>query len=101
MNTTTLKVIVIDDDPKFHETYAYYFSTYLEYRLAGIYRSVENALEDYELVKPDIILSEVNFRGLSGIDGLVEIRKKNAQAKVIMVSSNNEFEGIKKAFTYP
>ncbi|WP_445382036.1 response regulator transcription factor [Robiginitalea sp. IMCC43444] len=100
MNTTTLKVIVIDDDPKFHETYAYYFSTYLEYRLAGIYRSVEDALEDYELVKPDIILSEVNFRGLSGIDGLVEIRKKNAQAKVIMVSSNNEFEGIKKAFKY-
>ena len=62
MHTTTpLKTIVIDPDPRFHESFAYYFSTYPEYGLCGIYRSVEEALEDYPSKKPDFVLSEVHL----------------------------------------
>lgn len=100
MNTTTLKVIVIDDDPKFHETYASYFSTYREYHLAGIYRTVEDALEDYEHVRPDIVLSEVSFSGISGIDGLLEFQKVENSAMVIMVTYEDDFNGITSAFKF-
>jgi DNA-binding NarL/FixJ family response regulator len=100
MNTTTLKVMVIDEDPKFNETYAYYFSTYQEFHLAGIYRTVEEALEDYEMVRPDIILSEVSFSGLSGIDGLIEFQKSDYSAMVIMVSYEDDYNGITKAFKF-
>lgn len=100
MNRTTLKVIIIDSDPKFHETYSFYFSSYREYDLAGMYRRVEDALEDYERVCPDIILSEVSFSGLSGIEGLIELQKAAKSANVIMVSHEDDYEGILKAFQY-
>ncbi|NNL39663.1 MAG: DNA-binding response regulator, partial [Flavobacteriaceae bacterium] len=29
--------MVIDSDPRFHESYSYFFSTYRDYQLAGIY----------------------------------------------------------------
>ncbi|MEY8020175.1 response regulator [Muriicola sp. SD30] len=100
MNTTILKVIVIDSDPRFHESYSYFFSTYRDYQLAGIYRSVEDALENYDEVCPDIILSEVNFSGLSGIEGLVEFQKTDNSALVIMVSYDANYKRIMDAFRY-
>ncbi len=100
MDTTTLKVIVIDDDLKFHETYAHYFNTYREYHLAGIYCTVEDALEDFEMVCPDIVLTEINFSGLSGIEGLIEFQKLENSAMVIMVTYEDDFKGIKNAFKF-
>jgi len=100
MNTTILKVIVIDSDPKFHETYNYYFGSYRDYQLSGIYRSVEDALANYDLVCPDIILSEVSFSGLSGIEGLVEFQKAENNAVVIMVSHDDDYELIMNSFRF-
>ena len=100
MNTSTLQVMVIDDDPKFHETYRYYFHTYHEYSLIGIYTTAEAALEDYQVVQPDIILSEVRLPGCSGIEAIQQFRKHDPEANVLMVSNSNDFETIKTAFKY-
>ena len=98
--TTQVKTIVIDPDPRFHEAFAYYFSTYPEYQLCGIYRSVEDALGEYAVQQPDFILSEVHLPGISGVEGIREFRKNNPDARLIMVSSENNFETIKEAFKY-
>lgn len=97
-NTITLKAIIIDPDAKLHEAYAYYFSTYPEYTLKGIYRSVEDALSDYAAVRSEIILCEARFPKASGLDQIGEFRKKNPEVKIIMVSGENDFGVIKKAF---
>ena len=86
--------------PNFTKPTPTYFSTYREYHLAGIYRTVEDALEDYEQVCPDIVLSEVSFSGLSGIDGLIEFQKSENSAMVIMVSYEDDYNGITKAFKF-
>ena len=98
MKTTTLKVMAIDSDSRFLEAYPYYFSTYREYALAGIYTSVSEALDQYQRIAPDIILSEVHLPDGSGIDAIAEIRKRNPQAKILMISNENDFESIKKSF---
>ncbi len=98
MKTTTLKVMAIDSDSRFLEAYPYYFSTYREYALAGIYTSVCEALDQYQRIAPDIILSEVHLPDGSGIDAIAEIRKRNPQAKILMISNENDFESIKKSF---
>ena len=100
MNKTTLKVIVIDSDPRFHETYSYYFGSYRDYDLGGLYRRVEDALEDFNRVCPDIVLSEISFSGLSGIEGLAEFQKLEQVPVVIMVSHVDDYEEIMKAFRY-
>lgn len=100
MNRTTLKVIVIDSDPRFHERYSYYFSSYREYDLAGMYWRVEDALADFERVGPDIVLSEISFSGQSGIDGLTEFQKAENPAIVIMVSLEDQYELIMQAFRH-
>lgn len=98
MKSNTLKIIVIDNDPLFHEAYKYYFETYSDYSLDGIYVSVEDALLDYDNVMPDIIVSEVSMPEVNGIDGISFFRKKDRHVKIIMVSDQSDFEIIKKAF---
>ncbi len=100
MKTTTLQVMVIDDDPKFHETYRYYFHTYSEYSLCGIYTSAEEALEDFPKEQPDIILSEVNLPGCNGIEAISQFRKVDPEANILIVSNDNDFDTIKTAFKY-
>ena len=100
MKTTTLKVMILDGDLRLMEAYPYYFHTYRDYDLIGIYSSADEALEDYKKHKPDIVLSEVRLNGDSGIEALRQIRRRDPDAKVIMVSDDNDFNTIKQAFKY-
>lgn len=92
--------MVIDSDIRFLEAYPYYFNTYRDYDLAGIYSSLEEAIEDYVAIQPDIILSEVHLPEGCGVSGVAEFRKRDPEARIIMVSDETDFEVIKRAFKY-
>lgn len=98
MKSNILKIIVIDNDRLFHAAYRYYFETYQDFSLQGIFVSVEEALEDYENLLPDIIVSEVSMPNVCGIQGIGMFRKKDPDVKIIMISAQNGFEIIKRAF---
>ena len=100
MNSTSLKVIIIDNDPQSYSNYKSYFETYTDFTLNGVYASVEAALFEYETIQPDIIISEVNLPIVNGIEGLKRFRKIDAKAKIIMVGQESTFEVIKNAFKH-
>lgn len=90
--------MAIDADPRFQEAYPYFFSTYRDYHLAGMYANLDDALADFPQVQPDIVLSEVHLPFRSGLEGIPEFRKKQGDAQIIMVSEENRFDSIKQAF---
>ncbi|WP_411031889.1 response regulator [Spongiimicrobium sp. 3-5] len=98
MKSNILRIIVVDNDQKFHEAYKYYFETYIDYSLMGIYSSMETALLDYDNAMPDIIVSEASLPDIFGIRGIRLFRKKDPDVKIIMVSEQSDFEVVKKAF---
>ncbi|MGB5480721.1 MAG: response regulator transcription factor [Eudoraea sp.] len=98
MKSNILKIIVIDNDRLFHAAYKYYFETYQDYSLQGIYVSVEEALKEYDDLLPDIIVSEVSMPDVCGIQGIGMFRKKDPDVKIIMISAQKDFAIIKKAF---
>lgn len=98
MKTEVLKVIVIDGDENSHQKYNTYFETFYDYQLIGIFKSVHDALQNYSRHKPDIVLSEVSLFGISGIEGIKYLRKKDSSIKIILLSGKNDFDVVKKAF---
>lgn len=98
MKSNFLKVMIIDHDVQYHEGYRYYFETYTDYALAGIYTSVKDALLDFNSVMPDIIVSEVSIPDIGGIDAIKHFRKLDKEVKVIMLSADTDFEQVKRAF---
>ncbi len=98
MRQAKLNVIIIENDLQLQASYQNYFEKYTDFSLRGIYSSVEDALLDYDNILPDIIVSEVAFIGIGGIEGIKLFRKKDPNVKIIMTSVQSDFEVIKKAF---
>lgn len=98
MKSNILKVIVVDNDLNFHESYRYYFEKYKDFGLVGVYPSVAEALKHYGKTQPDIIVSEVFDSHRLGIEGIRTFRKKDRHVKIIILSEQADFDLVKKAF---
>jgi len=98
MKTKLSKIIVIESDTTLHASYAAYFEKFFEFSLEGMYRNTDEALKSFKKIKPDIIVTEVDLTTISGIESIRYFRRKDWNVKIIMISHNNDFEVIKKAF---
>jgi DNA-binding NarL/FixJ family response regulator len=98
MKSDVLKIIVIDNDAVQHGKYKMYFEEYYDFSLKGVYSSIENALLDYDNTLPDIIIMEVCFPFLTGIQSIRLFKNKDKHVKILMISNKSDFELIKEAF---
>ncbi len=98
MKTDPLKIVIIDNDEKLHPLYQLYFSEVPSYELVEIYTSVNKFISNAMRTRPDIIVSEVNLTGISGIDGIQYFNEQNIPSKVLMISQQCNFETIKESF---
>ncbi|NJB70116.1 DNA-binding NarL/FixJ family response regulator [Saonia flava] len=99
MKSNILKIIVIDDDPVSNYRYTEYFEETKNYSLMDIYASVNDALDSYNKIKPDIIVSEVSLPVVSGIAGIQMFKQRDPNVKVVMMSEDSDSKSIKKAFS--
>lgn len=98
MKPEILKIIVVDNNPEIRELYSAYFESYTDFNLVGSYRSVTEALEDYQNTCPDMIVSEITMPDMCGIEGMELFREKDPSVKIIINSDQSDFEFIKRAF---
>ncbi|WP_250149243.1 response regulator [Flagellimonas sp. 389] len=98
MKANTLKITIIDNDEKLHPLYRFYFSEDSLYELVEIHESVNKFLSHSGRDESDIVVSEVNLNGISGIDGIPYFNKLSKTPKVLMTSQTSDFEIIKEAF---
>lgn len=83
----TVRVLVIDDDIDTVEV----FSEFLELKgieVVGRGHDGKEAVEAYEKFKPDIVLMDVMMPVYDGFYAINEIRKKDPNSKIIMVTAD-------------
>ncbi len=98
MNTQDLKIIIVERDENLHASYLNHLKMVNGFNLMGIYSSADKALKDFNRTKPDIVLTEVDLHGCSGLDTIRLYKKKDWNVKVVMISEDNDFDLIKKSF---
>lgn len=98
MKSPILKVILIDNDPSYHEGYHYYFEKYKDYALEGLYKTTDEAIKEYSKIQPDIVVLDVSTPNMSDMESIRSFRKKDNAVKIIMISDQTDFELIKKTF---
>lgn len=98
MKNQKLKIIVIEKNEVLSAAYQDYLEGFTDYLLVGMYTDVQKALKEFKTTKPDIIFAEVGLKGISGIDSIRLFRQKDKNVQVIMISTINDFDIIKKAF---
>jgi DNA-binding response OmpR family regulator len=93
MHVTGPRVLVVDDERKVADAYALRLEGVAEVTIAY---SGQEALDivDEEGIPPDVVLLDRHMPGLSGDDVLDEIRNREVQTRVIMVTAIDPDLGI-------
>ena len=82
----TVRVVVADDSELTLKTVADYLRTHLELLVVGLAKDGREAIEQVELLQPDLVLMDVQMPGLNGLHAAAELRKRYPQLPVVLMS---------------
>ena len=68
--------------------------------LTGIANDGLALLDIIDREKPDIVITDINMPGISGIDLIREVRQRNIKCRFIIVSGYSQFEYARNALKY-
>jgi DNA-binding NarL/FixJ family response regulator len=80
-------VLAVDDHPLLREGLAALISKQTDMRLLGEASSGREAVEQFRLLNPDVVLMDVQMPGMDGIDAMIAIRERNPSAKIIVLTT--------------
>ena len=91
------RVLIVDDHKMFCESLSSLFSMKKEVAVLGTANSGKEAIHKAELLKPDIILMDIEMEGLDGIETMRKIREKLPSTEVIMLTMHSDEEYVLEA----
>jgi DNA-binding NarL/FixJ family response regulator len=100
---TVIKVLIYEDSPQLREGLSMLINGTDGYEVVGAFKNCDNAPQEVEIYKPDVVLMDIDMPGTNGIQGLKNIRAVNDTVKILMLTvfddNKNVFEAIKNGAT--
>lgn len=94
-----IKVLLYDDVKELRETLVLLLNNTDGFEVVGELDNCETAVADITSLKPDVILMDIDMPGMTGIQGIKEIRQYNTDVKILMLTvfddNKNVFEAIR------
>lgn len=96
-----IKVIIADDEMLEREVYKIMINRHFpQLKIVGEAETGRQAVEMYDIHKPELMLMDVKMPGLNGIEAIEEIRKRNRDTKFIVISAYDFFDYAKEAIKF-
>lgn len=95
-----IKVVIVEDDPMVLEVNRSFLERISDFSLVGTAESGSDALQLIEEENPDLVLLDVYLPDISGIDVLIEIRKKELPVDVIMITAARDTRTVHQMFRF-
>jgi DNA-binding NarL/FixJ family response regulator len=81
-----IKVAIIEDQRKVREGLCMLISGTEGYRCTGSFASMEEALQKIGYELPDVVLVDIGLPGMSGIDGIRQLKQRYTDIRVLMLT---------------
>jgi DNA-binding NarL/FixJ family response regulator len=79
-----IRVILFEDNPKFSESLELYFDGSNTIYLTAWYPNATDALGLIRKHQPDVVLMDIEMPGISGIEAMQQIKKEEAETKILI-----------------
>ena len=92
-----MKKVLIVDDAMFMRNSLKIMLERNQFEVIGQAEDGEDAVRQYELLKPDIVTMDITMPKMSGLDALVKIKSMDPNAKVVMITAMGSEHMVKDA----
>lgn len=104
-----MKILIIDDEPKIRNGLINLLSAHKNWTVSGAFADAVSALKFMYESESDVIITDIQMPGISGLDMISRIRERNPDIPVIILSGYGNFLyaqraielGVKKYLTKP
>jgi DNA-binding NarL/FixJ family response regulator len=96
MDKPTISLVIADDHPLILAGIATLIESEPGFELLGQAVNAAQAIEQYERLRPDVMLVDLNMPG-SGLDAIVQVRKQHAEAKIVILTTYEGDENVHRA----
>lgn len=94
---TTLRVLIIEDDPRIAELHCRFVEKMAGFEVVGMALNLAEAREMSELLSPDLLLLDLYLPDGYGMDLLQELRGQGQQVDVVLITAAKEVAAIQQA----
>lgn len=94
---TTIRVLVVDDHPPMRIGLVALIKSQPGMDVVAEGADGEEAIQIYEDIRPDVVLMDLRMPGIGGVEATLAIRKKDPEARVIVLSTYDWDEDIHRA----
>jgi DNA-binding NarL/FixJ family response regulator len=93
----TLRILIVDDHPPMRMGLVALIRGQPGMEVVAEASDAEEAIEVYDDVLPDVVLMDLRMPGIGGVEGILAIRKRHPEARVIVLSTYDADEDIFRA----
>jgi DNA-binding NarL/FixJ family response regulator len=91
---SAIKVAIIEDQARFRHCLEVLIDGTDGFRCAGVFRSMEEALDKLNRDMPDVVLADIGLPGMSGIEGVSALSALHPGLQVLMLTVYDDDERI-------
>ncbi len=91
-----IRVMIVDDHALVREGISALLKMYQDVEVVGEASDGREAIDNAARLKPDVILMDIAMPGLGGLEATVEIKKRNPEFKIIVLSQYDDKEYVSR-----
>jgi two-component system CitB family response regulator len=100
MKKNLIEVLIVEDDSRIAEIHQRFIERIEGFSVIGIATNYQEAVDLIEILKPQLVLLDVYFPDMNGLDFLQWMKKHSMLADVIMITASKEIDSVNKALHY-
>ncbi|PEJ56752.1 two-component system response regulator [Bacillus sp. AFS017336] len=100
MKKNFIEVLIVEDDSRIAEIHQRFIDRIEGFKVIGIATNYQEAVDLVEILNPQLVLLDVYFPDMNGLDFLQWMKKHSIMADVIMITASKEIDSVNKALHY-